>query len=251
MNIWATAVITEKGLALQAKLVEGNTLKITRAVTGTGFVQPGLLPKQSGVIGPMQELAIQPVSYPEVGKCAMPVMLTNEAVDIGYTACQIGIYAQDPDEGEILYFIAQSPDAETGTVVPSKNEMAGYSAEWTFYFQYGQADEVYVTVDPTGFVSRVEMVNYIEDTFVAITNAEIDEAFDGEYDPGAGGEGGTDDHNLLYNRDMEDQHPISAITDLEEVLDEKMDGSDAMTSDEIENILSDETEEVLAEETEE
>lgn len=34
----------------------------------------------------------------------------------------------------------------------------------------------------------------------------------------SGGEG-TCDHNLLFNRDMDDQHPISAITGLQEALD--------------------------------
>lgn len=31
------------------------------------------------------------------------------------------------------------------------------------------------------------------------------------------------DHNTLYNRDMDDQHPISAITGLQAALDSKID----------------------------
>lgn len=160
MNVWATSVMTEKGLALQAKLVEGHALEITRAVAGTGFVTEALLPQQTEVTGPQQELTIQAVSYPDEGKCAMPVLLTNDSVETGYTACQIGIYAKDPDEGEILYFIAQSLSASVGTAIPSKTEMPGYSAEWTFYFYYGQADEVHVTVEPTGYVTHKEMEAY-------------------------------------------------------------------------------------------
>ena len=34
---------------------------------------------------------------------------------------------------------------------------------------------------------------------------------------------GTKDHNRLINRDLADQHPISAITDLEDTLDTKLD----------------------------
>ena len=156
MNIWANAVITQKGLALQAKLIKGTTLTITKAVTGAGFVTPGLLSQQTAVSNPKQELSLRPVTYPEEGKCAVSGSLANDDLATGYTAMQVGFYATDPDEGEILYFIAQAENG-TGTAVPSKTEMPGYSAEWTFYFQYGQADGVNVTVDPSGYVSRTEI----------------------------------------------------------------------------------------------
>ena len=37
-------------------------------------------------------------------------------------------------------------------------------------------------------------------------------------------ENGTYDHNLLQNRDAENQHPVSAINGLSELLDQKIDG---------------------------
>lgn len=160
MNIWANAVITDKGLALQSKLIEGITLGITRAVTAAGYVTPGLLNKQTDVTSPKQTLKFKTISYPEPGKSAVPVVLTNDDVTAGYTATQVGIYATDPDEGEILYFIAQAESGH-GTVIPSKTEMPGYNAQWTFYFQYGQADGVNVTVDPSNTVSQAEMEEFV------------------------------------------------------------------------------------------
>lgn len=174
MNIWANAVITDKGLALQAKLTQGHTLHITRAVTGAGYVTPGLLPKQVEVSDPKQLLSFRPESYPEVGKCAISMALTNDDITEGYIARQVGIFATDPDEGEILYFIAQSVDESNGTIIPTASEMPGYSAEWTFYFQYGQADGVTIEVDPTNTVSRGEMEAYINQRIVPITNEQID-----------------------------------------------------------------------------
>ena len=175
MNIWANAVITEKGLALLAKLTQGNTLDIIDAVTGAGFVTPGLLMKQTAVTDPKQPLKARPVSYPETGRCELPLMLTNDGVETGYEATQVGVFANDPDEGKILFFISQSIDAVTGTTVPSETEMPGYSAEWTFRLQYGQADGVNVTVDPSNTVSPSELEQYIKDTFVPISFARIDE----------------------------------------------------------------------------
>lgn len=161
MNAWTNAVLTDKGRALLAKLTQGNTLDITRAVTGAGLVTPGYLSTQTEVTAPKQTLTFKPVSYPEVGKCAFPVSLTNDGLTTGYKATQIGVFASDPDEGEILFFIVQTKDAESGTNIPNETEMPGYSAEWTFYFQYGQADSVNVTVDPAYTVSQVEMEAFV------------------------------------------------------------------------------------------
>lgn len=174
MNQWANTVLTDKGRALMAKLTQGNTLDITRAETGAGFVTPGLLTKQTAVTDPKQTLTFRPVSYPEIGTCVLPVALKNDDLATGYDATQVGIYAMDPDEGEILLFISQAEDAESGTIIPSGAEMPGYSSEWTFYLQYGQADGVNVTVDPTGTVSREEMEQYINEEFVPISNEQID-----------------------------------------------------------------------------
>ena len=163
MNIWNNTILTEKGLALMSKLTQGTSLEITRAVTGAGFVTPGMLVKETDVTGPKQELAFRPVSYPEAGKCAITVTLRNDSLAIGYTATQVGMYAMDPDEGEILLIISQSNDATSGAIVPSESEMPGFSSEWTFYLQYGQADGVNVTVDPTNTVSRGEMEQYVNE----------------------------------------------------------------------------------------
>ena len=148
MNVWENAVITNKGISLLAKLAAGNTLEITRAETGADYVTPGLLQQLESIKNPKQALSFRGVSYPEKGKCKLICYLVNDDLSTGYTASQVGVYANDPDEGEILYFVAQAASGQ-GTVVPSSSEMPGYAAEWAFYFQYGQAENVNVFVDPS------------------------------------------------------------------------------------------------------
>lgn len=173
MNIWNNAVITEQGLALEAKLIAGNTLTITKAQSGSGTVSVSDLATQTAVTNPVQTLNFRTVSYPETGEAAVPVYLVNDTLTTGYTATQIGIFADDPDDGEILYFIAQA-DSGTGTTVPSNTEMPGYTAEWTFYFTYGQADSVTVTVDPSNTVSESEVATMISNATSPI-NQEIED----------------------------------------------------------------------------
>lgn len=156
MNIWENAVITIQGLSLLSKLTGGNTLEITRAETGEGYVTPGLLNQLTGVSIPKQQLSFRATSYPEEGKCKLPCYLTNAGLAKGYTAKQIGVYAKDPDNGEILFLIVQAP-SDQGTVIPSEAEMPGYSAEWNLYFQYGQASAVTVVVDPSNSVTMADL----------------------------------------------------------------------------------------------
>jgi len=162
MNNWANAVITNQGIALQAKLIAGTTLTITRAVTGSGSVTPATLKAQTAVSNIQQTMTIKSVTYPEEGKAAVSTRITNDELTTGYTAMQVGFYAEDPDEGEILYFIAQA-DSGSGAVVPSETEMPGYSAEWTMYFQYGDADDVSVTVDPSNTISAEDAQSMIDE----------------------------------------------------------------------------------------
>lgn len=226
MNVWRNAVITDNGLNLLAKLTQGNALNITRAVSGKGFVSPDLLGQQTEVAEPMQELKFLTVYYPKVGECALPVALSNEGLTEGYKATQIGIFANDPDEGEILYLIVQTISADIGTIIPSEEEMPGYTAEWKLFLQYGQADSVNVTVDPSNNISRYELEAYFEENLVPITFAEIEEIV-GLYGNGSSGTGSSNsgtsgvstlDHSLLLNRNAADQHTMSSITGLEDAL---------------------------------
>lgn len=160
MNNWENAVITAKGISLLAKLISGETLNITRGETGSGYVTPGILQNQEAVTSPMQQVSFREVSYTEDGMCALMCFITNDGVNAAYTANQIGIYATDPDEGEILFFITQATSGK-GMDIPSESEMPGYSSEWTFHFKYGQAGSVSVVVDPSNTVSSEEMKVYV------------------------------------------------------------------------------------------
>lgn len=163
MNIWQNAVITYQGLALQAKLIAGNSLNITKVVIGSGYVPPEALRLQTDVTDPQKTLTkVNSITYPEAGKCAIKIRIDNTDVSEKFTAKQVGFYATDPDLGEILYFIAQAGEG-TGTVVPANTEMYKYSAEWTFYFQYGQADNVTVVVDPSNCISRAELEDFVKE----------------------------------------------------------------------------------------
>ena len=178
MSSWQNAVITNKGLVLQAKMFAGKTLKITKAVAGSGYVNPTLLQQQTAVTTIKNALTIKSVRFPETGVCAIRVALTNAGVSTGYTANQIGIYAEDPDDGEILYFIAQADSNGGGVDVPAEANVPSYASEWEFYFKFGNADGVNVTISSANSVSRQEMEEVLDETVGTATKKVLDEKVD-------------------------------------------------------------------------
>lgn len=174
-NSWKAGIITNKGLGLLSKLIAGNTLVITRAETGAGFVEEEQLAKQTAVTEPKQALTFSAVSYPEQGKCMIPCKLSNEDVETSYVARQIGIYAMDPDEGEILFYITQVEDEGRGTGIPAPSVIPSYTATWNLVICYGMADGVNVTVDPVGNVTMEEVERLIKSYSASVGSAIIEE----------------------------------------------------------------------------
>lgn len=157
------AVITKKGLALLAKLPQGTALEITGAKTGTGSVDISSLQDQASVTSPKQTLTIQNVSYQEDGKCSLIMSVTNDGVLSSYTIMQVGVFANDPDEGEILFSIYQANSGE-GINIPSATILPGYNAEWSYNIKFDKADNVTVNVDPSNTVTRAAMEAYASNT---------------------------------------------------------------------------------------
>ena len=147
---WTNAAVTEAGLALQAKLVDGQTLGFLRVAAGTGTVDPSVLANQTALANEKQTLTFQPPNVLDGAKIKVPVMLNNIGLEAGYAMQQLGFFVEDPDDGEILYAIVQD---EVGDTVPSQTESPGFVIEWAFVFQFGNASEVTVTLDPVGLVS--------------------------------------------------------------------------------------------------
>ena len=149
MNIWENAVLTDKGTALQAKLVDGQTLHITKVVSGGAKVPAVTLRQQTNVTDGGKEITLQPVRI-EGDKTILPVLLENIGLEEGYDLWQVGIYAQDPEEGEILYCLAQASEAKH---IPSATEGPGFSITWDFVIKTSNTAPFEVDVNSVGLVS--------------------------------------------------------------------------------------------------
>lgn len=102
MNIQGS--YTNKGLALAAKTAAGARLRVTRVVAGSGTTTD--IPNATALPSIQQTLAVGEAHC--VGSTAiLPVTLTAAELDTSYALTELGLYADDPDEGEILYSVCR------------------------------------------------------------------------------------------------------------------------------------------------
>ncbi len=93
-----TGHYTAKGLELSAKLLTGTALTITRVAAGGGHTALNAVTmaeeKQVLAVGAVQRTGATVV---------LPVTLAAVLAEADYTLGEVGVYARDPEAGEILY----------------------------------------------------------------------------------------------------------------------------------------------------
>lgn len=149
MNIWENTVLTEQGRALQAKLLKGQTLKIKRVATGAKKVPVVDLRQQTNVTEGGYDIILQPART-DGDNTVIPVLLENKGLNESYELWQVGFYAEDPDEGEILFCLSQASQSKH---IPSEKESPGFSITWDFYFNTSDTAPFEVVLNSVGLVN--------------------------------------------------------------------------------------------------
>ena len=92
----------------------------------------------------------------------LPVKLSNEGIDLKYSMYQIGVFADDPDEGEILYMICQT-STEEGEEVPSEKKNSPlFSIQWNLKIKVSDTDDVVVQVAlDVGMITQMRLIRGI------------------------------------------------------------------------------------------
>ena len=128
-GVFNEAVLTQKGLALLAKAQGGlTTITLTKASSGDGSYAEGEDPSvRTELKSKKQEFQLETVSVWNSTNVLVKFIITNyidalHYLETGYYVKEIGIYATDPDEGEILYAIATAVTNQWD-YMPSSNNL--------------------------------------------------------------------------------------------------------------------------------
>lgn len=106
------AVVTNLGHVLLGKVLAGKTgIHFTRASVGDGIVPEGKSPEElTALVQEVKEGNIAEVDNPGNGEARVSVQVSSLGVSVGFFVKEIGIFATDPDAGEILYAYVSMPD---------------------------------------------------------------------------------------------------------------------------------------------
>ena len=146
MLTWNPSKLTTKGKALLAKAQAGKcTIKITKAQTGSGQYSSGeATDTRTSLKTPVQTLPIHSKEIQNGSTLVLKVAITNKTSDTdvlksGYEIREFGIFAQDPDDGEILYSIAT---ASTSDYMPAYNGVIPSVISMSYYLEVANASSV-------------------------------------------------------------------------------------------------------------
>ena len=146
--------VTNKGFALITKLVAAQAeLEFTRAAVGTGSPPEGYSPE--GMIGlNAYKMDAQIADYGVQDDTAyITVQVSSDNVTEGFLATEIGIFAEDPDEGEILYGYMNISTDPTYIYANGSSNRSKF-AEFTLYLLIGSVSGVIAAVTPGSIITK-------------------------------------------------------------------------------------------------
>ena len=166
MSNWGKPVLTKQGLKLQAKVDAGNAMQLTKCRLGSGMIGSGQqLEDLTELVAPVQTLPIASVTYSaDSHACIISAVTDNSTVTTGYYLREFGIYAKDPDDGEILYAVASDSEPD---FIPAKGTSTVISQEIGVALTFANAANVTAAVN----TSATATISYVN-TYV--TNAVAD-----------------------------------------------------------------------------
>ena len=160
MPNWANLMLTKQGKVLQAKAIAGNTLTITKMKLGAGIIPDGVSPEDlTDLIQPKQALGLTAISV-NGGLAKIQSIVTNAELSEGYYIRECGVFANDPDVGEIMYAIMTdtSPD-----FLPSASSSVVISEEFSINVVTENMANITAIIDPEGIVTVANARKIAED----------------------------------------------------------------------------------------
>ena len=176
MGAFNSAVITKKGQELLAKVLYGNTkLEFTQIKTSEKPLSGDLaILTNIGTVKQAEKVAsiVRQNAY----NVKVSTSFTNNGLTAGYYIRNIGLYAMDPTEGEILYSISVADESvATADYMPPTNGVSVSSLMVDLITAVSNASNVELTVDPTATATVAQLMevnNHLTALDNSITTAE-------------------------------------------------------------------------------
>ncbi|SFA91384.1 Phage tail-collar fibre protein [Cohnella sp. OV330] len=108
MGLFAGFYLTNKGQTLQTKVQAGATLQFTRIAIGDGNLGAQTIANLTALISQKKSMSITKLEALTGGKAVVGTSFNNSNVTTAFYMREVGVFAQDPDVGEVLYCYANA-----------------------------------------------------------------------------------------------------------------------------------------------
>nr|DAL29440.1 MAG TPA_asm: tail collar fiber protein [Caudoviricetes sp.] len=160
MSNWQGFKRTKLGQNLQAKIDAGLTkFKITKLGIGDGSYQ-GTVENMIALSNKKQDLNVSKIEVSE-NVIKIQTTITNTGVTEKYQMTEIGIFATDPEMGEILYAVMTDPNPDT---MPAYGSATVVKKTWTFNLIVDNTGDVSAVIDSASLITVGDLANHNNDT---------------------------------------------------------------------------------------
>ena len=156
MASFQSTIITERGHQLMAKIATGSTkMNFSKIRTSDSTPSDASLPTLTALSSIKQTVDISGVAVINNSTVKVSGAISNAALGTGYYVRVIGLYAIDPDLGEILYSVTKAIEADW---MPPNNGISSSSLMINLLTVTSNASNVTLDVDP-GAVATINNIN--------------------------------------------------------------------------------------------
>lgn len=167
MAEFSRLILTQKGQELLSKIMIGmGGIQFTKVRTSAQKYEIGELEKLTELSEIKQVVSVSNLVRTSPSAIKVEALFTNTGLAEGYYLRSMGLYAIDPDWGEILYAVTVE---QTGSCyLPSYNGITVSGIQTQLVTCVGNAEKISLEVDPAGMVS----VSFLQEK---IQNHNMDE----------------------------------------------------------------------------
>jgi hypothetical protein len=171
MASFKSTILTQKAHALMAKLTAGTATSTFTKIKSSEYDYSALTSTQlealTSIEDVKQEVLVSEVTRINEASVKVSATLVNTELTTGYYIKTIALYANDPDEGEILYSVTVATESDW---MPPYNSISSASALFDLITTVSNAENVSIDVDPNA-VATITQLNDVKD--YVICNKEL------------------------------------------------------------------------------
>lgn len=152
MAQFSRLVLTKKGQALIAKVMGGEeSVSYTKVAASSASYKEPELQELTELTDIRQEVTPSRIERTNETAIEVETAFLNIELTVGYYVKALGLYATDPDEGEILF--AATVEESGGCYMPAYNGRAVSGLYVNLVTTIGNAESVSLEIDPAGIVT--------------------------------------------------------------------------------------------------